>query len=156
MVFANRAAESQESRQFGSTGLHYKERWQVSKGDLGPKGYSATESSYVYSAVFRKRTDAIHVATLIPLFYNQQGSGNPRFPLEDVHSYLVENTCSPPACSCLPGRDNDAGTYVECGCLPCVLRWHFDLRFARKRRDKSMERISLMRSRKTYKETMKP
>lgn len=122
VVVINKAASVQEPSEYGRSGFHYKEgRWQIPKSDLGPKGYELYSHEHVTSAVFRKRTHAIHAVTLIPPAYNIRNHGNPRPPLENPHSYLIRNGCDPTMCSCLPGTTSAAGTYVECNCLPCKL-----------------------------------
>lgn len=123
IVVINRAASVQEPSEYGRSGLHYKAgRWQIRGADIGPKGYELYESDEIASAVFRKRTQAIHVATLVPPAYNIGESGNPRKPLENPRSYLIGGSCDDTACSCLPGSLCEAGRYVECDCLPCKLR----------------------------------
>ena len=123
LVAVNRAARVQEHAEYGRSGVHYKAgRWQVPTSDTGPKGYELYESDRVTSAVFRKRTPAIHVATWSPPSYNVGEPGNPRLPLENPRSYLVTGACDPPPCSCLPRGAGAAGNFVECDCLPCKLR----------------------------------
>ncbi len=126
VVIVNKAASVQESSKYGRSGLHYRgERWQISTG-LGPKGYELYDYEYgsdrVTSAVFRKRTQAIHVTTLIPPSDNMGRSGNPRQPFDNPRSYLIGDECDPAPCSCLPGTQCAVGTFVECDCLPCKLR----------------------------------
>jgi hypothetical protein len=123
VVVVNKAARVQEPSEYGCSGLHYrKNRWQLPLWDIGPKGYALYDSEYVTSATFRKRTDAIHVATLVPPGHNVRDSGNPRRPLENVWSYLITNGCDPTPCASLPGTACGTGTLVECDCLPCKLR----------------------------------
>jgi len=123
LVFANKAAAVQEPSEYGRSGFHYRAgRWRPSTDDIGPKGYELYESDSVTSAVFRKRTQAIHVATLVPPGHNVGDSRNPRQPLDNPRSYLVADGCDPVSCSCLPGTAGSAGTFVECDCLPCKLR----------------------------------
>ena len=123
VVIINKAASVQEPSEYGRSGFHYKaKRWQVPEKDSGPKGYELKEVDGVTSAIFRKRTKAIHVAVLIPPSYNVSNSGNPRQPLENPRSYLVDESCDSTPCSCLPGTARGAGCFVECNCLPCKLR----------------------------------
>jgi hypothetical protein len=123
IVVINKAASVQEPSKYGRSGLHYRVgKWQIGGADIGPKGYELHESHDIASAVFRKRTQAIHVATLVPPSYNIGDPGNPRKPLENPRSYLIGETCDDGACSCLPGNLCEAGRYVECDCLPCKLR----------------------------------
>ena len=123
VVMVNRAARVQEPSEYGDSGLHYrKNRWQPPLHDIGPKGYALYESECVTSATFRKRTDAIHVATQVPPPHNVGDSGNPRRPLENVWSYLITNGCDPTPCASLPGIACATGTLVECDCLPCKVR----------------------------------
>ena len=125
VVVVNKAASVQEPSDYGKSGFHYRaNRWDVPTSDLGPKGY---EFKYdldhvITSAIFRKRTQAIHVATLVPPAHNVGKSENPRLPLENPRSYLIKEGCDPTQCSCLPGTTRGVGTFVECDCLPCKLR----------------------------------
>lgn len=122
-VVINKAASVQEPSEYGRSGFHYRAgRWQIPISDIGPKGYELYDSDDLTSAVFRKRTQAIHVATLVPPAHNIGDSRNPRQPLENPRSYLIKESCDPAACSCLPGTSCAVGTYVECDCLPCKLR----------------------------------
>jgi len=123
VVVVNKAASAQESSEYGRSGFHYRAgRWQVPTQVIGPKGYELYESDSVASAVFRKRTQAIHVATYVPPSHNVGDSGNPREPLENPRSYLIVDGCDPTPCSSLPGSPCAAGTFVLCDCLPCKLR----------------------------------
>lgn len=125
VIVANRAATVQEPSEYGQSGIYYRSgRWLVSPRDLGPKGYELYDNkSYnVTSAIFRKRTQAIHVATLVPPAFNIGESGNPRQPLENVRSYFIKDGCNSTPCSCLPGTERSIGKFVECDCLPCKLR----------------------------------
>lgn len=123
IVNINKAADSQESIQYGRCGLHYKSnRWALPKNWVGPIGYELYEENQVTSAVFRKRTPGIHAANITPPVLNDGGSGEPRMPLKTVRCYLVTNGCDPTPCSCLPITACDVGAYVECYCLPCKLR----------------------------------
>jgi len=123
IVVINKAANVQEPSEYGRSGFHYRAgRWQIPILDIGPKGYELSDSDDLTSAVFRKRTHAIHVATLVPPSHNIGDSGNPRQPLENPRSYLIKEGCDPAACSCLPGTSCAVGTFVECDCLPCRLR----------------------------------
>jgi hypothetical protein len=123
VVMANKAARTQESSEYGRSGLHYKAgRWQVQKRDIGPKGYELYEMDGVASAVFRKRTPAIHLATLVPPVFNVQDPGNPRLPLENVRSYALGDPCDSPACSYQLVTRDTIRTFIECDCLPCKLR----------------------------------
>jgi hypothetical protein len=89
VVIINKAAAEQESRDFGRSGFHFKAgRWQIPEKDLGPKGYELTDSDGVTSAVFRKRTQAVHVTELVPLSYNVRDSGNPRQPLRNCDKII--------------------------------------------------------------------
>lgn len=125
VVVVNKAASVQEPSEYGKSGFHYKvKRWDVPTSDLGPKGY---EFKYdldhaIASAIFRKRTQAIHVATLVPPAHNVGKSENPRLPLENPRSYLIKEGCDPTQCLCLPGTTRGVGMFVECDCLPCKLR----------------------------------
>ena len=123
VVVVNRAAALQEPSKYGQSGFHYAaDRWPPPTNDIGPKGYELYDLDDVTSAVFRKRTPAIHVATLVPPSHNVGNSGNPRYPLDIPRSYLIGNGCDATGCSCLPGTSCAAGTHVECDCLPCKLR----------------------------------
>ena len=123
VVVVNKAAASQEPSEYGRSGFHYAaNRWRPPTNDIGPMGYELYDLSDVTSAVFRKRTPAIHVATLVPPSHNIGNSGNPRHPLNIPRSYLIEDGCDATTCSCLPGTSCAAGKYVECDCLPCKLR----------------------------------
>ena len=123
IVVINRAAGVQEPSEYGRSGFHYRVgRWQVPISDIGPKGYELYDSDDLSSAIFRKRTQTIHVATFVPPSHNIRDPGNPRQPLENPRSYLIEEGCDPAACSCLPGTLCVVGTFVECDCLPCRLR----------------------------------
>lgn len=123
IVVVNKAARLQESPVFGRSGFHYRaDRWQVPIKDIGPKVYELYDSDDVTSAVFRKRTQAIHVASLLPAADNVHDPGNLRQPLENSRSYLIGIDCEPAECSCLPGSQCGVGKYVECDCLPCKLR----------------------------------
>jgi hypothetical protein len=123
IVVANRAANVQESVQYGRSGFHYRERrWKIAPDDVGPKGYELYTSHRLTSAIFRKRTQAVHVATLVPACHNIGDVGNPRSPLENPRSYLIGDGCDPTPCSCLPGKTCALGRFVECDCLPCKLR----------------------------------
>lgn len=123
VIVVNKAAETQESSEYGRSGFHYRAgRWQISNTDVGPKGYELYGPEDVTSAIFRKRTQSIHVATLVPPSYNIGNSGNPRRPLENPRSYLIGDGCDSTRCSCLPGTTLSIGTFVECDCLPCRLR----------------------------------
>ena len=123
VIVVNKAASTQESSEYGRSGFHYRAgRWQISTTDVGPKGYELYDSEDVTSAIFRKRTQSIHVATLVPPSYNIGNSGNQRQPLENPRSYLIRDGCDATRCSCLPGTILPIGTFVECDCLPCKLR----------------------------------
>ena len=123
VVVVNKAAHVQEPSEYGRSGFHYRAcRWRVPTLDTGPRGYELYESGGVASAVFRKRTQAIHVATYVPPLYNIGDLGNPRAPLENPRSYLIVEGCDPTPCSCLPGTACTAGAFVLCDCLPCKLR----------------------------------
>jgi hypothetical protein len=123
IVVVNKAASVQESVQYGRSGFHYKEgRWRIPTNDVGPKGYSLCKSHRLTSAVFRKRTQAVHVATLVPASQNIGDLGNPRSPLDNPRSYLIGEGCDPTPCSDLPGTTCALGRFVECDCLPCKLR----------------------------------
>lgn len=120
VIFVNRASRVQEPSEYGRSGFHYRTgRWQIPTSDVGPKGYELFDQGDTTSAVFRKRTDAIHVATLVPPSHNTGNSGNPRRPLDTPRSYLIGRECGP--CSCLPGIACAVGKFVECDCLPCKL-----------------------------------
>lgn len=123
VIMVNKAASSQEPSQYGKSGFHYKVgRWQVPDSDVGPTGYELYNSSNVTSAIFRKRTQAIHVATLVPSSDNIGNPGNLRRPLENPRSYLITEGCEVATlCSCLPGTTCPVGNFVECDCLPCKL-----------------------------------
>lgn len=122
IVVANRAASVQEPSKYGRSGFHYKAgRWQIPNSDVGPKSYELCDSDVVTSAVFRKRTRAIHVTTLVPASHNVGNSGNLRRPLENPRSYLIGEECDAAQCSCLPGTPCEVGRFVECDCLPCKL-----------------------------------
>ncbi|TKJ35664.1 MAG: hypothetical protein CEE38_13705 [Planctomycetes bacterium B3_Pla] len=123
VVVINKAAEIQEPSEYGRSSIHYRAgRWPIPTSDIGPKGYELCESDGVTSAVFRKRTQAIHVATLVPPSYNVGNSTNPRGPLENPRSYLIREGCDTTPCSCLSGTTSEVGRFVECDCLPCKLR----------------------------------
>lgn len=124
LITANRAADRQgKPTDYGCSGVHYRDgRWQIPFGDLGPIGYQLIESDGVTSAVFRKRTEAIHVAELVPTSQNTGDSGNLRQPLKLVRSYLLNAACDQPLCSCLPDIATDTTRFVECDPLPCKLR----------------------------------
>lgn len=123
IIVINKAASTQESPEYGRSGFHYRSgRWKISPTDVGPKGYELYDSEGVTSAIFRKRTQSIHVATLVPPSYNVGNSGNQRQPLENPRSYLIRDGCDATRCSCLPGTTLPIGTFVECDCLPCKLR----------------------------------
>jgi len=123
VVAVNRAGDSQEPSTFASSGLHYRAgRWQVPTSDVGPNGYQLTDLNGTTSAIFRKRTEAIHAFILTPTCHNVGNPGNPRIPLQDVHSYLMPSNCDMPLCHCLPGNSSTAGNYVRCTPLPCKLR----------------------------------
>jgi len=123
VIVVNKAASVQEPSEYGRSGFHYRSgRWQIPTTDIGPKSYELYDSDGVTSAVFRKRTQAIHVATLIPPSHNIGDSGNPRRPLENPRSYLIAAQCDSTPCSYLPGTPREVGTFVECDCLPCKLR----------------------------------
>lgn len=122
IVVVNRASKLQESSDFGRSGFHYRVgRWLVPR-DVGPKGYELYDFDNITSAIFRKRTNSIHVTTVIPPSYNIGNSGNPRQPLEYPRSYLITDECDATPCSCLHGSQYTVGRYVECDCLPCKLR----------------------------------
>jgi len=123
VVVVNRAAALQELPEYGRSGFHYATgRWQPPITDIGPKGYALYDLDDVTSAVFRKRTPAIHVATLVPPSHNIRDPGNPRHPMDTPRSYLIGDACDDSLCSCLPGTRCAVGTYIECDCLPCKLR----------------------------------
>ena len=123
VVVVNKAACVQEPSEYGRSGFHYRTgRWHISTSDVGPKGYELYKSDGVTSAIFRKRTPAIHVATLVPPSHNIGNSGNPRQPLDTPRSYLIGNECDAAPCSCLPGTSCPVVSFVECDCLPCKLR----------------------------------
>jgi len=123
VVMVNKAAAIQEPSEYGRSGFHYRAgRWQVQTKDVGPTGYELYDLNNVTSAVFRKRTQAIHVATYLPPSQNLGDPGNPRAPLENPRSYVITDTCDPTPCACLPGTACAAGTFVLCDCLPCKLR----------------------------------
>jgi len=125
VVVVNKAATFQEPKPsgYGRSGFHYgSDRWQIPRTDIGPRGYELFEPDRVTSAVFRKRTQAIHVTTWIPPSYNTGDSGNPRQPLENPRSYLINGECDSTPCSCLPGDRCAADAFVVCDCLPCKLR----------------------------------
>lgn len=133
VVIVNRAAPIQESSEFGRSGFYCKaRRWQIPEKDSGPKGYVLKDVDGVTSAVFRKRTQAIHVAALVPPSHNVNNPGNPRQPLDNPRSYVIGESCDSAACSCLPGTTNAAGCYVECSCLPCSFRDALPSSFATK------------------------
>lgn len=121
VVVVNRAATATALTEYGRSGFHYREgRWRISKSDVGPKGYSLRDLDGVTSAIFRRRAEAIHAATLVPPTHNTGDSGNPRFPLETPRSHLPRNECEP-WCACLVGQSCPTGKYLECDCLPCTL-----------------------------------
>lgn len=123
LVVVNKAAIIQEPSAYGRSGFHYRKgRWGIARTDIGPKGYELYDSDGVTSAIFRKRTSAIHVAAFLPPSLNIGDDGNPRQPLENPRSYLISEGCDPTPCSCLPGTTRDIGRFVECDCLPCKLR----------------------------------
>jgi hypothetical protein len=124
VVFVNMAASKQEPSEYGKSGFHYRaNKWDIPTLDLGPTGYELYDLHHgITSAVFRKRTQAIHVATLVPPAHNVGKSENPRLPLENPRSYLIEEGCDPTQCLCLPGTARGVGMFVECDCLPCKLR----------------------------------
>lgn len=123
VVVINRSANIQESSDYGRSGFHWRKgRWQIRTADVGPKGYELYDLNGTTSAVFRKRTPAIHVMTLLPQSYNVHERGNPRQPLENPRSFLIAEHCDPTPCSCLPGARCAAGPFVACECLPCKLR----------------------------------
>lgn len=124
VVNINKAADIQESIQYGRSGLHYKsKRWALPKDCVGPIGYELyDENEEVTSAVFRKRTPGIHVANIRPPVLNDGATGTLRMPLETPRCYSIINGCDSIPCPCLPGTACDVGTYVECYCLPCKLR----------------------------------
>lgn len=123
VVIINKAARLQEPSEYGRSGFHYRSgRWQVPKSDVGPKGYELNDSDNVASAIFRKRTQAIHVTTVVPPSHNIGNPENPHHPLENPRSYLIGEGCDVAPCSCLPGMTCTVGTFVECDCLPCKLR----------------------------------
>jgi hypothetical protein len=123
VVVVNKAATVQEPSDYGRSGFHYRTgRWQIPISDVGPKGYELYESDHVTSAVFRKRTQAIHVATWVPPSLNIGDPGNPRQPLENPRSYFITEECDLSPCPCLPGDTSAAGAFVLCDCLPCKLR----------------------------------
>jgi hypothetical protein len=123
VVVVNKAATLQEPLKYGRSGFHYRaDRWQPPRSDIGPRGYELYKSEHVISAVFRKRTQAIHVSTLVPPPHNVGDPGNPRQPLENPRSYLITEGCDPTPCSCLTGEVSAAGAFVICDCLPCKLR----------------------------------
>ena len=119
VIVCNCAASTQESSQYGRSGIHYRRgRWQIPQRDIGPKGYELFDNEEVTSAVFRKRTAAIHVATLISPTNNQGNSGNPRYPLDSPKSHLIGQGCDATPCICIV----DGVQSVVCDCLPCKLR----------------------------------
>lgn len=123
VVVVNKASAEQETSVYGRSGFHFKAgRWQCPTSDLGPNGYELFDLTGVTSAVFRKRTSAIHVATLVPASYNVGSPGNLRRPLDNPRSYLLADNCESGPCSCLPGTSCSAGAFVVCDCLPCKLR----------------------------------
>jgi len=123
VVAVNRAGNNQEPGKFASSGLYYRAgRWQVNPTVLGPDGYKLTEADNTTSAIFRKRTEAIHAFGLTPASQNLRHSGNPRIPISDVHSYLLSSDCDGPECCCRPVTASSAGNYVRCMPLPCTLR----------------------------------
>lgn len=124
LIAVNSAAGRQgKPTEFGCSGIYYKGgRWRVPSDDLGPIGYQLIESDGVTSAVFRKRTEAIHVAELVPTSQNTGDPGNLRQPLKLVRSYLLNETCDQPLCSCLSDIAVDTTGFVECDPLPCKLR----------------------------------
>ena len=125
VVFTNMAASVQEPSEYGRSGFHYRaNRWNIPTSDIGPKGYELYDlhRHNITSAVFRKRTQAIHVATFVPPAHNVGNSGNPRLPLENTRSYLIKEGCDATGCSCLPNTTRGVSTFVECDCLPCKLR----------------------------------
>jgi len=124
VVFANRAAKDQDAVEFGHSGLHYQRgRWQPPHPDTGPDGYELYEpgdyNCQVVSAVFRKRSSAFHVATLVPPSFNTHLASDPRVPFENPGSYPIDDRCGD-KCRCLP----PGGERVVCKCLPCKLRDH--------------------------------
>ena len=122
LVMVNRAAEDQETKEYGRSGLHYKSgRWPIPKNDFGPLGYELCAHNDTTSAIFRKHTQAMHFAVLLPPSANLGTPRNLRQPLEQVRSYLIVDACDTTPCSC-PRRTSHAGNYVECDCLPCKLR----------------------------------
>ena len=123
VVVVNKAATFQEPSKFGRSGFHYgMDRWQIPALDVGPKGYELYRSGDVTSAVFRKRTQAIHVATLVPPSHNIRDPRNLRHPLENPRSYCIIEECDSAPCSCFPGARTSAGAFVVCDPLPCKLR----------------------------------
>jgi hypothetical protein len=121
VVVVNRAATATTLTEYGRSGFHYREgRWRISTSDLGPKGYSLRDLDGVTSAIFRRRAEAIHVATLVPPTQNTGYSGNARFPLENPRSHLLKDECDP-WCACLIGQNCPTGKFLECDCLPCIL-----------------------------------
>ena len=123
VVTINKASITQESTEFGRSGFHYRsDRWQVPTSDVGPKGYLLYDKGRTTSAIFRKRTQAVHIAVLIPPSRNAGDPGNPRQPLVNPRSYLIEAECDPSPCSCLPDTSLDENPFVECDCLPCKMR----------------------------------
>jgi len=129
VVVINKASMLQEPAPsgYGRSGFFYgPDRWRIPSKDIGPRGYELfefeCESDRVTSAVFRKRTQAIHVATWIPPAHNTGDPGNPKLPLENPRSYLLEMVCDPNECFNL-SADRCAGSlFVVCDCLPCKLR----------------------------------
>jgi len=121
VVVVNKASTATALTEYGHSGFHYREgRWRVSKADVGPKGYSLRDFEGVTSAIFRRRAEAIHVATLIPSTQNTGDSGNSRFPLENPRSHLPKEDCEP-WCACLMGQTCPTGRFLACDCLPCAL-----------------------------------
>jgi hypothetical protein len=126
VVAVNRASASQDTQAYGCSGFHYQNRWQVPDND-STNGYALTKSKQVTSAIFRKRTAAIHVAGIVPWLANTGRPGNPRSPLEDPRSYIPQGAttiCDKLPCACVPKDNTPTGAYVSCGALPCILRTH--------------------------------
>jgi len=126
LLAINAAAHSQGDDTFGCSGFHYRDRWYVSRKD-SPNGYGLRQTERdVTTAVFRKRTAAIHIATLVPPLSNAGQSGNPRSPLTSPRSYIPDaegTVCDAPECHERP-IGTAARRYLSCGALPCCLRSH--------------------------------
>jgi hypothetical protein len=123
VININKAADTQESAEYGRSGLHYRSgNWQLIKNEVGPIGYELYHEKDVTSAIFRKRTSGIHITNFIHPQLNNGSAGAPRMPLENPKCYLITTKCDSIECACFPGVSCSSGVYVECYCLPCKLR----------------------------------